>query len=166
MQNSAGRQELSLGSAFTSLPYTAPYITAAAHSSPAHPEFSPVPAPGRSDLVLPASTENVLRAQKMLCEHRKLPPVTQRILARQGGLPAASQHTQTTGAHTTPYSVFVFYYFSFTRKAGSELGTALTWKAKLLKFKCVHPGRISSGGIMENTLFKQALKHTGFHLEV
>lgn len=32
-----------------------------------------------------ALTSSCLRAQKILCQHGKLPPVTQRILARQGG---------------------------------------------------------------------------------
>lgn len=57
MQNSASRQKLSLGSGLTSASHrSSPHRS---HQfQPGRSPLSPVPAPGRCDLVLPASTEN------------------------------------------------------------------------------------------------------------
>lgn len=57
MQNSASRQKLSLGSGFTSALHGS--LHHRSHQfQPGCSRFTPLPVPGRSDLVLPASTEN------------------------------------------------------------------------------------------------------------
>lgn len=57
MQNSASRQKLSLGSGFTSALHGS--LHHRSHQfQPGCSRFTPLPVPGRSDLVLPSSTEN------------------------------------------------------------------------------------------------------------
>lgn len=172
MQNSTSRQKLSLGSGIISALHRS--LHHRSHQfQPGCSRFSPVPASGRSDLVLPASTENSLRAQKIAARHAA-------DFGQARGLPAASDehraHPEEHAAVSTPrpeqhthrLTLWGFHFLFFIHKeVGSELGTVLTWKAKALKIQTRTP---RTDLILWKTRacrpLKQALKHTGFHLEV